>query len=85
MKPKGDDPACVAGILVEGQAGSSIAWKAGVERHEILLPITAILEQLDHMFIDEDGVPFSTGTKWYQNYKVTIKSKTPARLWVNRR
>jgi hypothetical protein len=68
------NPPCVFGILVEGQPGRSVPWTPGIERHETLLPTTAIIKELESFHKEKDtGVEFSE--PWYTHYQVSLWKK----------
>jgi hypothetical protein len=72
------NPACIIGILVEGQSGNSIPWTPGMEYHETLLPIAAIIHQLDDMFKAEktgnrEGPRFQE--RWDKHYQVSVMER----------
>jgi len=69
------DSRCIIGILVDGQPGNSTPWKPGMDRHETLLPTTAIVNQLDVQFKrEEDGEKSGPEFQepWYKHYNVAI-------------
>jgi len=77
------DPRCIIGILVEGQLGSPDPWEPGMEHHEILLPTTAIIKQLDAQSTQANPLPFHT--RWDKEYGVTILEKDTTTGKIHRR